>query len=44
METSELTVEVQNILETPASNYMATQTGGMNYKPERNEILLHLKT
>ncbi|KAJ8622383.1 hypothetical protein MRB53_030912 [Persea americana] len=41
---SALTVGVQDILGTPVSNYMATQTGGTNYKPERNEMLLQLKT
>lgn len=39
-----LTVGVQNIPGTHASNYMATQTGGINYNPERHEMLLQLKT
>ncbi|RVW18851.1 Retrovirus-related Pol polyprotein from transposon RE1 [Vitis vinifera] len=34
-------VGVQNILGKPVSNCMATQTGGTNYKPERNEMLLN---
>ena len=41
---SALTVGVQSMLEKPVSNYMATQIGGTNYKPERKEMLLQLKT
>ena len=41
---SALIVGVQNIPRRLVSKYMATQTGGMNYKPERNEMLLQLKT
>ena len=41
---SALIVGVQNIPRKLVSKYMATQTGGMNYKPERNEMLLQLKT
>ena len=41
---SALIVGVQNISERLVSKYMATQTGGMHYKPERNEMLLQLKT
>ncbi|RVW24281.1 hypothetical protein CK203_091011 [Vitis vinifera] len=41
---SALIVGVQNILGKPVSNCMATQTSGMNYKLERNEMLLQLKT
>ena len=37
---SALIVGVQNIPGRLVSKYMATQNGGMNYKPERNEMLL----
>ena len=41
---SALIIGVQNILGKPVSNCMATQTGGTNYKLERNKMLLQLKT
>ena len=41
---SALIVGVQNIPGRLVSKYMATQTGGTNYKLERKEMLLQLKT
>jgi hypothetical protein len=43
MGTNALIVGVQNIPRTLVSNCMAIQTGGMNYRPERNKTLLHLQ-
>jgi hypothetical protein len=42
MGTNALIVGVQNIPRTLVSNCMAIQTGGMNYRLERNKMLLHL--
>jgi hypothetical protein len=43
MGTNALIVGVQNIPRTLVSNCMAIQTGGMNYRLERNKMLLHLQ-
>ena len=40
---SALIVGVQNSPGRLVSKYMATQTGGTNYKPGINEMLLQLK-
>lgn len=42
MEPSVRTVEIRNIPETPASNYMDTPTGGMNFRLENAVMLLAL--